>query len=49
MAHGEKHMVERAIKGFQGTKGFMPPRGGNPALSDSEVANAVAYMVAQSK
>ena len=49
IAHGEKHMVERAIKGFQGTKGFMPPRGGNPALSDSEVANAVAYMVEQSK
>jgi cytochrome c5 len=47
--HGEKHMIERAIKGFQGEKGFMPARGGNSALSDAEVANAVAYMVSQSK
>ncbi|TLM67367.1 MAG: cytochrome c5 family protein [Deltaproteobacteria bacterium] len=49
LKHGEKHMVERAIKGFQGEKGFMPPRGGNSALSDAEVANAVAYMISQSK
>ena len=46
---GEKHMVERAIKGFQGEKGFMPARGGNSALSDAEVADAVAYMVSQGK
>jgi len=45
----EKVLVERSIKGFQGSAGFMPARGGNSALSDSEVAAAVAYMVAQSK
>jgi len=46
---GERTLVERAIKGYQGAKGFMPARGGNSALSDAEVANAVAYMVGQSR
>jgi cytochrome c5 len=49
LKQGEKLLVERAIKGFQGSAGFMPARGGNSALSDAEVANAVAYMAAQSK
>ena len=49
LKQGEKVLVERSIKGYQGSAGFMPARGGNSALSDSEVANAVAYMVAQSK
>jgi len=46
---GEKILVERSIKGFQGASGFMPARGGNSALSDADVADAVAYMVSQSK
>jgi cytochrome c5 len=46
---GENTLVERAIKGYQGASGFMPARGGNSALSDAEIANAVAYMAAQSK
>ena len=46
---GEKALVERAIKGFQGKSGFMPARGGNSALTDAEVAAAVAYMTAKSK
>jgi len=49
LKQGEKVLVERSIKGFQGASGFMPARGGNSALSDSEVADAVAYMAAQSK
>ena len=49
LKQGEKSLVERAIKGFQGSAGFMPARGGNSALSDAEVANAVAYMSSQSK
>jgi cytochrome c5 len=49
LKQGEKTLVERSIKGFQGASGFMPARGGNSALSDSEVADAVAYMAAQSK
>lgn len=49
LKQGEKLLIERAIKGFQGQSGVMPPRGGNSALSDAEIANAVAYMAAQSK
>jgi cytochrome c5 len=49
LKQGEKTLVERAIKGYQGSSGFMPARGGNSALSDAEVADAVAYMSAQSK
>ena len=49
LKQGEKVLVERSLKGYQGSSGFMPARGGNSALSDSEVADAVAYMAAQSK
>lgn len=49
LKNGEKVLVERAIKGYQGKSGFMPARGGNSALSDAEVTDAVAYMVAQSR
>ena len=49
LKQGEKILAERAIKGYQGSAGFMPARGGNSALSDREVADAVAYMAAQSK
>ena len=38
---GQAHAVETAIKGTQ--KG-MPPRGGNPDLTDEEVAGAVVHM-----
>ena len=41
---GQKHVVEMAIKGVKA----MPPRGGNPDLSDLEVERAVVYMVNQS-
>jgi cytochrome c5 len=38
-----------AINGVQGSAGAMPPKGGNPALSNAEVRAAVDYMVARSK
>lgn len=38
-------MVEIALKG----KGAMPPKGGNPSLSEAEVRAAVEFMVSQSK
>ena len=37
-------MVDHAIKGFQGKKGYMPAKGGFAVLTDEEVAAAVAYM-----
>ena len=41
---GYEQMLEVALKG----KGAMPPKGGNPALDDIEVARAVVYMANQS-
>lgn len=40
VAGGYGHLVENAIKGIRG----MPARGGDPDLSDLEVARAVAHM-----
>jgi cytochrome c5 len=42
-------MVAKSIKGFQGKVGMMPPKGGNAKLTDQQVGDAVAYMVAGSK
>ena len=41
-------LVKNAIAGVQSPKGVMPPRGGNPNLSDWEVTAAVVYMANQS-
>jgi cytochrome c5 len=38
-------LVQSVLKG----KGAMPPRGGNPSLSDAEARAAVDFMVSQSK
>ena len=42
--NGLEHLTQNAIKGIR----QMPPRGGDPTLSDIEVARAVAYMANQS-
>jgi cytochrome c5 len=49
IGQGVETLVEHAIQGFQGDSGFMPAKGGNPSLSDQEVAAAVQYMVDQSQ
>ncbi len=49
ISQGIDTLVEHAIQGFQGGVGFMPAKGGNPSLSDEEVAAAVQYMVDQSQ
>jgi cytochrome c5 len=41
-------LAKNAINGMQSPKGVMPPRGGNPTLSDWEVTAAVVYMANQS-
>ena len=38
-------MVALVIEGVQGYSGAMPPRGGNPKLSDDQIREAVQYMV----
>ena len=42
-------LLENAIKGMQGYGGDMPPRGGNPKLTDAEVKAAVEYMMERVK
>ena len=41
ITQGEDTLVSHALNGFN----MMPPRGGNPALSDEEIRHAVQYMM----
>jgi cytochrome c5 len=45
LAEGTEHLVQVAIKG----EGAMPPKGGNPSLSEEEVRAAVHYMLELSR
>jgi len=47
LAQGEKTLLQHAIAGFQGKAGVMPPKGGNPELTDDEVHRAVVYIANQ--
>ncbi len=49
IAQGKAMLEQRAIAGFTGSKGMMPPKGGWTNLSDDAVRNAVEYMAAQSR
>ena len=49
IAQGNDMLYKHAIEGFNGAKGSMPARGGNPTLKDDEVKAAVDFMVAQSR
>lgn len=48
-AQGTETLHKHALEGFNGAKGVMPARGGNPSLDDDAVKAAVDYMVGQSK
>jgi len=45
ISKGRSILNFNAIEGYAGNKGFMPPRGGDPSLSDKEVKAAVQYMI----
>ncbi|MDQ3563878.1 MAG: c-type cytochrome [Pseudomonadota bacterium] len=49
IAQGMETLVARAIEGFQGQGGMMPPKGGRDDLADADVKAAVVYMVDQSR
>jgi cytochrome c5 len=49
IAKGADTLHKHALEGFQGTSGFMPPKGGRVDLADKSILNAVDYMVAGSK
>jgi cytochrome c5 len=42
-------LVEHAINGYQGSAGYMPPKGGRADLSDDAIKAAVEYMAENSK
>ncbi|MGS1078186.1 c-type cytochrome [Pseudoxanthomonas beigongshangi] len=48
-AQGADTLHNHALEGFNGAKGVMPARGGNPSLDDDAVKAAVDYMVSKSK
>lgn len=45
---GKATLNKHAIEGYQGTAGYMPPKGGRVDLSDDEIAGAVAFMAGKS-
>jgi len=50
VAQGIDTLVKHAIDGYHGPDGnFMPPKGGNPALTDEQATNAVHWLVDQVK
>jgi cytochrome c5 len=49
LAKGAETLNKHAIEGFQGSAGFMPPKGGATHLSDKSIMNAVDYMIGQVK
>lgn len=49
IAQGIETLYNHAINGFQGSKGFMPMKGGRPDLSDDEIKAGVDYLVEQSR
>ena len=49
ISQGIAVLREHAIDGYQGSTGYMPPKGARVDLSDKEINDAVDYMVGQSK
>lgn len=47
LAKGEDTLLKHAIEGFTGAAGVMPPRGGNPSVSDEQIKATVEWMLAQ--
>lgn len=41
-------LYKRAINGYKGSRGYMPPRGGAATLTDTEVKAAASYMIVKS-
>lgn len=45
LGKGNDTLIRHAIEGYQGESGIMPPRGGNPSLTDEQVAASVEWML----
>ena len=46
---GTAVLASNATKGFKGAVGMMPPKGTNAKLTNTQVADAVEYMISMSK
>ena len=49
IAQGKDTLYKHATEGYNGAKGAMPAKGGNPALKDDEIKEIVDFMVAKSE
>jgi cytochrome c5 len=49
IAQGKDTLHKHAIEGFTGSTGVMPPKGGNPALTDEQVIATVDWMLGNLK
>jgi len=49
IAKGKDTLHKHAIEGFTGSTGVMPPKGGNPALTDEQVIATVDWMLSNLK
>jgi cytochrome c5 len=49
IAKGKDTLYEHALKGFQGSAGVMPPKGGRADLPDDLIKQGVDYMVGLAK
>jgi len=50
IAEGLDTLIKHATDGYHGPDGnFMPPKGGNPALTDAQIKAAVTWIVGQAK
>jgi cytochrome c5 len=49
VSQGIDTLVKHASEGYTGKAGVMPARGGNPGLTDEQIANSVKWMVANLK
>jgi cytochrome c5 len=45
IAQGMETLIDHALRGFSGSTGIMPRKGGRVDLSDEEIIGAVEYMV----
>ena len=49
IAQGSRILEDHVINGYQGEVGYMPPKGGRLDLSDQEILDALAFMLAESR
>lgn len=49
IAQGKDTLYKHALEGFNGNKGAMPPKGGNPAYTEDEIKAIVDFMVSKAE